>query len=91
MSLKWKKKWLDDKSGYWYSTKIPVIGWEYIIDVYEEDNNFKTSLFLSKTDSDTIKIGKGDYKTKDAAKKACEKHLQSTFKKFQKALTRKHE
>jgi hypothetical protein len=49
--LNWKKKWLDDKSGYFYSAKVPVIGWEYIVDSdYKSGVNrgFIGGLFLSK-------------------------------------------
>jgi hypothetical protein len=82
MQLNWKKKWLDDKSGYWYSAKIPVIGWEYIIDPYDDINDFRPGLYMSKNDSDAIKISKKTYKTKEAAMKACNIHLKNHLDKF---------
>lgn len=81
MKLNWKIYWLEDKSGFWYSAKVPVIGWEYIVE--DAANEYwKVGLFLSKTDEEITKISNKDYKTKEAAKNACEKHLTSTAKKF---------
>lgn len=79
--LIWKHKWLDDKSGSWYSAKVPVIGWEYIV----EDNrcgDWEVGLYLSKVDSEVAQITKKDFKSKAAAMNACEKHLHATAEKF---------
>lgn len=79
--LSWKRKWLDDKSGSWYSAKVPVIGWEYIV----EDNMpgcWKAGLYLSKVDSEVAEISSKNYKTKESAMNTCEKHLLATAKKF---------
>lgn len=81
MKLNWKKYWLEDKSGSWYSAKVPIIGWEYIVEDVS-DEYWKVGLFLSKTDQEITKISNKDYKTEKAAKDACEKHLTSTAKKF---------
>lgn len=81
MKLKWKKTWLDDRSGYWYSAKVPILNWEYIV----EDCGYgvhEAGLYLSKTDSEMAQISNKDYKTEKAAMNACEKHLTSTSKKF---------
>lgn len=86
--LQWKKKWLDDKSGYWYSSKIPVIGWEYVV----EDCGYgfwEVGLYLSKTDTDVTQVVNKDYKNEKAAMRACEKHFINTSKKFIKWLTNK--
>jgi len=88
MSLNWKKKWLDDKSGYWYQAKVPCIGWEYIIDAYEENSAFEVGLFLSKNDSDVTQFSKKTFKTKESAMKACQVHLQQTFNKFEQLLNK---
>ena len=94
--LNWKKKWLEDKSGFWYSAKVPILNWEYIIDGLDrcEVNNknqesynyyeFAAGVFLSSTADDVIKISKKEFKTKEAATNACEKHLQTTAEKFNK-------
>ena len=90
--LKWKKKWCDDKSGHWYSAKVPVINWEYIVDTNFCIRNFTGfigGLYFSKLDDDITKISKGFYKTEEAAMKACEKHLQDTAEKFNKWLKQK--
>jgi hypothetical protein len=90
--LIWKKKWLEDKSGSWYSAKVPVINWEYIVDQkYEMDNTggYEAWMFLTKTDADAVKISKTSYKTEQAAKGACEKHLTNTFKRFDKWINPK--
>jgi hypothetical protein len=83
--LNWKKKWLDDKSGYFYSAKVPVIGWEYIVDSdYKSGVNrgFIGGLFLSKYDDELTRVSSKFYKTEEPAMNACEKHLQDTAKKF---------
>jgi len=95
--LNWKKKWLDDKSGYWFSAKVPVLGWEYIIDVYEmtwarkgviedykESFEFHTGVFFSSKDDDVTKISKKHFKTEEEAKECCEKHLMDIAEKFNK-------
>lgn len=79
--LNWKHKWLDDKSGSWYSAKVPILGWEYIV----EDNSYggwEVGLYLSKIDSEVAQISSKDYKTKEKAMEVCEKHLYATAEKF---------
>ena len=81
MKLNWKHKWLDDKSGSWYSAKVPILGWEYIV----EDNTYgewEVGLYLSNIDSEVAQITKKDFKSKISAMSACEKHLENTAKKF---------
>ena len=83
--LNWKKKWLDDSSGYWYSAVVPVIGWEYIVDqnyLTEENEKYIAGTYFSKTDDEITRFSNKFYKTEKAAMKACEKHLQNTAKKF---------
>lgn len=89
--LNWKKTWLDDRSGYFYSAKIPIIGWEYIVDNdYKSgiDHGFVGGLFFSKYDDDITRISNRFYKTEENAMKACEKHLQDTFEKFSKWINK---
>ena len=84
-NLNWKKKFLDDKSGYWYSAKIPIINWEYIVDSdydFGQCRGFIGGLYFSKFDDDITKISKKFYKTEEAAMIACEKHLINTAEKF---------
>lgn len=90
--LYWKKKWLEDKSGYWYSAKVPVIGWEYIIEkpyCMEDSKGFVAGTYFSKSDVDITRISSKFYKTEDFAKRACEKHLNNIANKFAKWLNNK--
>lgn len=86
--LKWNQKWCDDKSGYWYSAKVPFLNWEYIIDVQDYDvkqkneskkitkqEYFNPGIFYSKYDSEASFLVKNPYKTPERAMKACESHL----------------
>lgn len=84
IKLKWKQKWCDDKSAYWYSAKIPFINWEYIVDVYQDPAEFNASIFYSEYADDTTPIIHKNYKTKEAAMNACEKHLEKTINKLNK-------
>jgi len=79
--FEWKKKWLDDRSGYWYSAKIPIIGWEYIVEtLYTE--SIVAGMYYSRFDDEITNISKKRFKSEQEAKTACEKHLQDTYKKF---------
>ena len=89
--LNWKKNWLDDKSGYWYSAKVPVIGWEYIVDTHYNtgiDCGFVGCLFFSKFDDDATRVSNKFYKTEESAMIACENHLQDTAEKFNKWMNK---
>lgn len=90
--LNWKKKWLDDKSGYWYSAKVPIIGWEYIIETecnVEVDWCYIAGIFYTKYDDDLMRISSKFYKSEESAMIACEKHLLNTTEKFIKWLNKK--
>jgi len=90
--LNWKKKWCDDNSAYWYSAKVPVINWEYIVDTHysmRDSEGFIGGLFFSKFDDDITRISNKFYKTEETAMKACEKHLQDTADKFNKWIRAK--
>jgi len=95
--LEWKLKWCDDKSGCWYSAKVPIINWEYVIDVggthdYENGEfveyfEYEPRIFYSKLDDDCTHITKKEYyKRLDAAQAACERHLKTNAEKFAKWL-----
>jgi hypothetical protein len=90
--LNWKKNWLDDKSGYWYSAKVPIINWEYIVDDHYcmgDSKGLIAGLFFGKFDDDITRISNKFYKTEEAAMNACEKHLQDTAEKFNKWINKK--
>jgi len=86
-NLKWKQKWLDDRSGCWYSAKVPIIGWEYIIDCSKTNDElsrdvYQVGVFWSSNDSDVTLITKQTYRTKESAMNTCEKHLNKMLHKF---------
>lgn len=85
--LNWKKKWLEDKSGHWYSAKVPVVNWEYTVDVYGSD--YVPSIFYSKYSDEYAVFPVEKYKTKQAAMNACQKHLEKTYKNFKKWIEKK--
>ena len=87
-NLNWKKKFLDDKSGYWYSAKVPIINWEYIIET--EYWGYIAGIFYSKHDDDVTRISSKVYNTEEAAMIACEKHLLNTAEKFNNWLINEH-
>jgi len=90
--LNWKRIWLDDNSGYWYSAVVPVIGWEYIVDqnyLSRESEEYIAGTYFSKTDDEITRFSKKFYKTEEAAMIACEKHLQDTAEKFTKWMNKK--
>lgn len=80
--LKWKQKWCDDKSGCWYSAKVPFLNWEYIVDVFQNPEEFEASVFYSQDANDATPIIYKIYKTKEGAMNACEKHLEKMSSKF---------
>lgn len=94
MKLKWKKKWLDDKSGYWYSAKVPILNWEYVVEgspnctfsykkqECDDYDKFVIGLFLSNATDDLTKISKKQFRKKETAMECCEKHLHAESYKF---------
>lgn len=97
IKLEWKLNWCDDKSGCWYSAKVPIIGWIYNIEVegwydYEneefvENSEYIPGVFYDNLGYDCSPITKKEYYKKlDAAKAACEKHLKDNTEKFFKWL-----
>lgn len=80
--LKWKEKFLDDKSGSWLEAKVPTIKWEYIVEEYCNETGFRAGVFYSPLDEDVSLISKRKFKTSSQAKNACEQHLDKQAKKF---------
>jgi hypothetical protein len=86
--LNWKKKWLDDKSGYWYSAKVPVVDWEYVVEDargWDKEPKFFAGLFVSNSDEVTS-IRKKYFDTERQAMEACDEHLLQSSEKFNKWL-----
>ncbi len=81
--LKWKQKYLDDKSGSWYSAKVPIISWEYIVEETCIKGAFSAGIYYTKYDDDISLITRNKkYKSVELAKAACESHLNKQAKKF---------
>lgn len=81
LKLKWQKKWLDDKSGFWYSSIIPIIYWEYIIEPSDNSDSFTAYILSSSHEENAFILGE-IYKTKESAISACEKHLEKNCDKL---------
>jgi len=85
IKLNWKKKYLSDKSGFWYSAKIKTLNWEYVVD--NEYNNTAYVCFLFVNDfADEVRISKKKYKTIEAAQNFCQRHIEIITEKLQKEL-----
>jgi len=84
VKLNWKKKTLalDNDSSCWYSAKVPIVNWEYVVDVYDEYS--KTYLFLGPHQDEIELYPKKKFITIETAKLECEKHLSKTYEKFKK-------
>jgi len=83
--LTWKHLWLDDKSGSWYSAKVPVLDWEYVIEETHGSGQWKPSVFYavnSCEDACSLFPSDRSYKSLEAAQRACERHLENRYNKF---------
>jgi hypothetical protein len=83
--LNWKKKYLGDKSGFWYSAKIKTLNWEYTVDNIYDTDSYECYLFVN-TFSDEVKISKKKYKTVEAAQEFCQKHIEAIATKLPKEI-----
>jgi hypothetical protein len=82
VKLNWKKKTLDTENAYWYSAKVPIVDWEYIVDVYDQYS--KAYLFLGPNQDEINLFPKKKFKKIETAKHECEKHLSKTYEKLKK-------
>ena len=83
IKLNWKKKYLSDKSGFWYDANVKPIGWSYVVESNPYDNGgFYCYLFVSAS-ADEVKISKKKFKTLESAQRECEMHLTKAYKQFQ--------
>lgn len=84
-NLNWKKKHLDDNSGYWYEAKVKAINWTYVLD--PDYNNGLYGCFLFVNDfADEVQISKKKYKTLEAAQNFCQKHIEDITNKLFKEI-----
>ena len=79
--LKWKTKYLDDKSGSWVEANVHPLGWTYVIDDKETSKGsvFNCFLFISKDSSEEIEFTKKTFKSVEKAQEQCEKHIESVY------------
>jgi hypothetical protein len=75
-ALDWEEKWLDDRSGYWYSATVPILQWEYIVEVMGPAS-FTCGVFYCQNCCVDMSpcSKKSTFKKFGSAVKACEKHL----------------
>jgi hypothetical protein len=84
-TLNWKKKYLDDNSGYWYEAKVKAINWTYVVDIAYNSNYYSCYLFVNDF-VDDVEITKKKYKTLEAAQNFCQKHIETIAEKLQKKI-----
>jgi hypothetical protein len=87
IKLNWKKKYLSDKSGHWYSAKVDIINWEYVVESY--DDLYVCYLFTGPNVDDINIYPKMKFKTVEIAQKKCEEHLAKTYEDFKKFIENK--
>ena len=84
--LNWKKKYLDDKSGYWYEAKVQSINWTYVIDSNIYDGNFYSCYLWLNSFENEVQISKKKYKTTEAAQNFCQRHIENITNKLLKEI-----
>jgi hypothetical protein len=84
--LNWKKKYLDDNSGFWHEAKVKSINWTYVVEKnYDVIERYGCYLFVNNF-ADEVQISKKKYKTVEAAQNFCQKHIESIAEKLQKEI-----
>ena len=61
--LNWKKRYLNDKSGHWFSAYVKPLNWEYVVETGYCSDRYYCFLFVNKY-SDEVKISKKTFKLK---------------------------
>jgi hypothetical protein len=83
--LNWKKKYLGDKSGYWYESRVKSIDWTYVVDTDYDNGLYGCFLFVSAF-ADEVQISKKKYKTLEAAQNFCQDHIVTIASNLQKEI-----
>ena len=83
--LIWKKKHLEDKSGYWYESKVKAIDWTYVVDTDYDNGLYGCFLFVNSY-ADEVLISKKKYKTLEKAQEYCQQHIENISIKLQKEI-----
>jgi hypothetical protein len=84
--LNWKKKYLDDRSGYWYEAKVQSINWKYVVENNFYDENLYGCYLFENAFADEVQISKKKYKTLEAAQNFCQKHIENITNKLLKEI-----
>lgn len=90
--LNWKKRKTvnEDLPESCWSAKVPAIGWEYVVatcsDPDESTAYYEPMLFINNAFSAPVKITESKCSSERTAKSICKKHLDNTFKKFEKCI-----
>ena len=72
--LNWKKKYLSDKSGYWFEANVDTIQWKYTVESPYASEKYNCFLWIGRCD-DEVKISKKQFKTVEDAQSFCENHF----------------
>ena len=80
--LNWKKRYLNDKSGHWFSAYVKPLNWEYVVETGYCSDRYYCFLFVNKYSDEEVKISKKTFKKLEDAQKCCEKHLIDTANKL---------
>jgi hypothetical protein len=83
--LNWKKKYLDDKSGYWHEAKVKTINWTYVVDTDYDNGLYGCFLFVNEF-ADEVLLSKKKYKNLEAAQEFCQNHIENIAGELQKEL-----
>ena len=83
--LNWKKKYLEDKSGYWHEAKVKAVNWTYVVDTDYNTGLYGCFLFVNAF-ADEVLISKKKYKTIEAAQEFCQKHIETIAINLQKEI-----
>ena len=83
--LNWKKKYLDDDSGFWHEAKVKAINWTYVLDPDYNNDLYGCFLFVNEF-ADEVQISKKKYKTLEAAQNFCQKHIEDITNKLFKEI-----
>lgn len=77
----WKKKYLNDRSGFWFETNIKSLDWTYVIEEGYNSEKYYCYLFQNNF-SDEVSLSKKHFKNIEDAQIFCENHLKMTAKKL---------
>lgn len=87
--LKWKEKECGDKSGTWIEAEVKPLKWTYIVDNTANRSQYHCYLFLESVTCEETKLTDKPFKTEEAGKRFCEKHIEKTYHNMKKFFSGK--